>query len=606
MSINKFGIACRQTGFSLIEIIIAIAIFSIIIAGGLTGFIPVLNQNRQASEIIQANRLAEEGLEAVRSIRNRDFDLLSAGNKGIGISSNLWNFDNTSDTTGKFTRQISITAANRDAGGTLVTTGGNTDPDTWLVKSLITWNYSIGETKQFSLETILTNWRKPIPVGIDYDALIIYSDNTSFPRWRTYSTANNIFGTETTMPAIIGSPRNFVLKASPNSNELIAGTVSSAGILYIYCFDGFNWTQDWSTTVGGTATTRRFDIAYEKTSGKAVVLYSTNNATTNEMAFRTKNNTATCGSANWNSAISYNPLRTADIVQWVKLASDQRSGSNIIATIWADSASDLSAAIWNGTTFANEPSAVTEASLEVVSTAQDVDDFDLAYESLSGNLLVVWANSVGNDGTNGVRYRRCTGGTNTCTWSGISTPPTFKDDATNLDLASDPVSDNIVFTSIGNAGSDLQVGYWDGATWTNKANVDKSVGTPLAGTKLVASGFLVNGAASRYVVVYMDSSGNNISWYVANKKGSPSKQPDFVPSSPIGNPKKWIEIHPDLINQNTLMVIISDTNSDLFAKKLSMDASANFTWTNADGGSALELNLAQPIVKPFGFVYKRQ
>ena len=604
MLINKSGLACQQAGFSLIEIIIAIAIFSIIITGGLTGFIPILNQNRQSNEIIQANRLAEEGLEAVRSIRNRDFSLLSAGNKGIGISSNLWNFNGTSDTTGKFTRQIYITAANRDAGGTLVPTGGNTDPDTWLIKSLVTWNYSIGETKQFFLETVLTNWRKPIPVVIDYDAVIVYSDNTSFPRWRTYSTVNNTFGTETTMPAITGSPRNFVLKASPNNNELIAGTVSSAGVLYVYCFNGTNWTQDWSVTVGGTADTRRFDIAYEKTSGKAVVLYSTN--TTNEMAFRTKSGSATCGSANWNSAISYNPLRTSGIVQWVKLAPDQRSSSNIMATIWADSASDLSAAIWNGTTFANEPSSVTESSLEVVSTSQDVDDFDLAYESLSGDLLVVWANSAGNNGTNGARYRVCTGGTTTCAWGAVTIPPTFKDDSTNLDLASDPVSNDIVFASIGDAGSDLQIGYWNGSTWTNRANVDTSAGTPLAGTKLVASGFLENGATSRYVVAYMDSTGTSISWYVASKNGNPSKQKDFTPNSPIGNPKKWIELRPDLINQNTIMAIISDTNSDLFAKKLSMDASANFTWTEADSGSALELNLAQPIVKPFGFVYKKQ
>ena len=203
MSINT-------SGFSLIEIIIAIAIFSIIIAGGLTGFIPVLNQNRQSNEIIEANRLAEEGLEAVRSIRDRDFNLLSAGNKGIGVSSNLWNFSGTNDVSGKFTRQISITAANRDVGGTLINSGGTTDPDTWLIKSLITWNYSIGDTKQFSLETILTNWRKNI--GINYDGLVVYSDGTTKPPWRTYTTDSNIFSAEETLPNLVGSPRNFVVR----------------------------------------------------------------------------------------------------------------------------------------------------------------------------------------------------------------------------------------------------------------------------------------------------------------------------------------------------------------------------------------------------------
>ena len=600
MLINKSGLACQQGGFSLIEIIIAIAIFSIIIAGGLTGFIPVLNQNRQSNEIVEANRLAEEGLEAVRSIRNRDFNLLSAGNKGIGISSNLWDFSGTSDITDKFTRQISITAANRDASGTLITSGGTTDPDTWLIKSLISWNYSVGNPKQFSLETILTNWRKNI--GVDYNGLIVYSDGTTKPPWRTYNTNSNAFSTEATLPNLVGSPRNFVIRTSPQKIEAIAGTVTSSGVLYIYCFNGTTWTQDWSATVGGTATTRRFDIAYENTTGNAVVLYSTNTATTNELNFRKKLGASSCGSSSWDSATAFNPLRTSGVVQWVKMASNPKN--NLITTTWADSNSDLSASIWNGTIFQNEPSSVTESSLEVVSTSQDVDDFDLAYESISGDLMLVWSNSVGKNGTNGVRYRRCTGNSATCTWGSVTTPPTFTDDATNLDLTANPNSNEMVFASVGNAGSDLQIGYWSGSSWTNRANVDITSGTPLAGTKLVATGWLINGATTRYVVTYMDSGTvTGISWYTANGSGTPTKQTDFTATPAIGSPKKWVEIQMDPINHEQLMEIISDTNSDLFAKRLVMTSTSAFTWTNSDGGAALEVNLGQATVKPFGFAY---
>ena len=591
MFINKFG-------FSLIEIIIAIAIFSIIIAGGLTGFIPILNQNRQSNEIIQANRLAEEGLEAVRSIRNRDFNLLSAGNKGVGISSNLWNFNGTSDTAGKFTRQISITAANRDTNGILVATGGTTDPDTWLIKSLVTWNYSVGQTKQFSLDTILTNWRKNI--SVNYDGLIVYSDGTTQPPWRTYTTASDAFGSESTIPNLVGSPRNFIIRTSPKKTEAIAGTVTNSGILYIYCFNGTTWTQDWSATVGGTATTRRFDIAYETNSGKSVVLYSTNNSNSNELNFRTKSGSSSCGSSNWSTATNYDPLQTSSIIQWVKMASNPKN--NLIATTWADSNSNLSTSIWNGATFQNEPPSVTESSLEIVSSSQDVDDFDLVYESFSGDLMLIWANSAGKDKTNGVRYRQCTGNSANCAWGSVITPPTFADDATNLDLSANLNSDEIVFASIGNAKGNLQIGYWNGTSWTDTANVDTSSQTPFAGSKLVATGWLVSGGITRSIIVYADDKSNNVNWYLGNQ-GVFSLQTDFAISPKFSATQNWFEIAVDPKTKNQLMLTVADNNSDLFAKKLVMTSTPSFIWTNSDGGAALETNLSQLTVNPFWFAF---
>jgi len=594
-------VSIKNKGFSLIEVILAIAIFAIITNGGIANIIGVLGQNRQSGEIIKANNLAQEGLEAVRSIGNRDFNLLTSGTKGIGVSSNLWTFDGTSDITDKYTRQILISPISRDTYGTLVSSDGTIDSDTWLVKSTVNWNYSIGDIKQFSLETILTNWKRPI-ISVNYDALTVYSNSTTSLSWRTFTNSSNTFGTETTLPAALsGTPRSSVIKTSPKKIEAIAGTITSSGVLYIYCFDGNTWTQDWSVTVGGSALTRRFDIAYETNSGKAVVLYSTNTGTTNELNFRTKNNFSACGSG-WSSATNYNPLRTSGVVQWVKMTSDPRSSSNTIAALWADSASDLSASIWNGTTFANEPAAVTENSLEVVNISQDVDDFDLEYESLSGDLMLVWANSSGANNTNGVRYRTCTGGTTTCTWNTITTPPTFSDDATNLDLSSNPNSNEMVFASIGNDASDMQAGYWSGTAWTNNNNVDNSCETPLAGTKLVATGWLNSGATSRSIVVYNDNNSNNLGWFTGNG-GSFNKETDSSITPNFTDPQKWYEINVNPKSKDQLMFTVSDNSSDLFAKRLAMTATPSFVWTNSDGGTALETTLSQSTSKSFGFAY---
>jgi len=594
----------KNQGIALIEVILAIAIFAVITTGGITGFIPVLNQNRQSNEILQANRVAEEGLEAARSIRNRDFTLITNGTKGVGISSNLWTFSGTSDVTDDFTRQLIFSTASRDAGGTLVTSGGTTDPDTFLVKSLVSWIYSTGDTKNFSLDTILTNWKKPISSGVG-DALLLYGNGSvSTPYWRTYSTTSNTFTAKSTLSAIANSPRNFVVRTSPQKNEAIVGVANNTGTLYVYCFDGTTWTQDWSTTIGGTATTRRFDIAYENTSGKAVVLYSTNTATTNELSFRTKLGSSGCGSANWTSATNFNPVRTSDLISWVKMISNPTTSSNLIAASWVDWNKDLSAAIWNGTTFQNEMTSVGETKIEAINTGTtfpDSESFDLAYESVSGDLMTIWGISSGTNGVGGVRYRLCTGNSASCTWGSITTPPTWADDATNLDLSANPNTDEMVFASIGNAGSDLQTGYWSGVGWTNTANRDTSTYQPSAGTKLVATSWLTSGATKRNIIIYNDSGATNIGMYHCNSNTCTALDVGVTPV--FTSPQRWYELSSNPKSKDQLMFTLSDNASDLFAKRLVMSSTPAFTWTASDGSTQVETTLSQSIVKPFGFAW---
>lgn len=606
----KFG-NCRfsqyeDKGFSLIEVVISVALFALIAGGGISAIIVPLSSGRGSSEVSKATQLALEGLEAVRSIRNANFTNIVGGTKGVGVSSSLWSFIGTSDVTDKFSRSINISNARRDAGGTLVASGGVTDPDTFVVKSDVNWSYSTGDTRNVSMSTLLTNWHKTI--GGIFDGLIVYGRGTSInPSYRTYNTLLNVFGVQLTMPAVVGSPRNFVIRTSPTKNEAIAGMLSTDGKLYVNCFDGTNWTQDWSVVIGvGTTRTRPFDIAYENTSGKAVVLYSTNVATTNELNFRTKLGTSACGGANWSGATAFNPVRTTAAVSWVKMTSNPTVGNNLIAATWVDWQKDLSGAIWNGTTFGNEMISVGETKIEAINTGvsfPDVESFDLAYESLSGDLMTIWGTSTGTNRINGVRYRLCTGNSSTCTWGNVTTPPTFADDATNLDLSANPNSDEMVFASIGNAGSDLQVGYWSGSAWTNTANRDTSTRIPLAGTKLVATGWLNSGATKRSIVVYNDSRTTNIGWYVGNG-GVFTLQTDVGVTPVFANPQKWYEIAINPKSKDQLMFTLSDTGADLFAKRLTMTSVPAFTWTASDGSTQVEPNLPSNIVKPFGFVWR--
>lgn len=598
----------KKAGFSLVEVIVALAIFSIIAGTGLSSLVPVIQQNRQASEMVRANRLAEEGLEAARSVKNRNFYLLSNGTRGVGISTGgVWALMGTTDLTDKYTRWVSVSKARRDVGGSLVASGGVTDPDTFMVKSWVTWNYSIGQTKSFELNTILTNWKKKVE-GIDDDALLIYGNGTVSPSRRFYISPSNGLSTRAFMPLLVGTSGNFVIRTSPTKKEAIAGISSSNGNLYVYCYNGVTWTLDWTVGVGGSATTRRFDMAYETNSGDAVVLYSTNTATTNELAFRTKSGASTCGSANWAAATNFNPARTSGVISWVKLAPNPISSSNLIGALWVDWDKDLSGAVWNGTAYANEMTTVGDTKVEAINTGAtfpDVEAFDLAYESSSGDLMTVWGTSSGTDAINGVRYRVCPGNLATCTWGSVTTPPTFADDATNIDLSADPNSDYMVFASIGNAGADLQLGFWTGVGWTNTANADITSQAPLAGTKLVATGWLNNGITKRSIVVFNDAGNTGISYYTGNL-GVFTSLADVMTTPRLANPQKWYEMATDPLNKNQLMFAISDNGRDLFTKRLVMSAVPAYTWTDSGGGTAVELNLGNPLVKPFGFAWWQQ
>jgi len=599
LRIHREGnVNCYSGGFSIIEVVLAAGIFAIF-AVGIAGVVATgFTGGRQGEEQTKATQYASEGLEAVRSIRNQSFNnLVATASAGVTRFSNLWSLFNTSNAFEKYTRNIAIASVQRDGSGNIVASGGTVDPMTWKATSTVSWAASGARNNSVILSTYFSDFRKTI---LTSGGLLVYGDGTTTPKQRTYDTTNDLFNTQT--PAATSSSGvTFTLRTSPNKTEVVAGFVTAAGVLNIMCFDGSAWTLDWSTTVGGTGTTRPFDIAYETNSGNVMVLYSNNVVTTNEMAYRTKPSSSGCGAANWSSATNLTAARTNGIVQWIRLAWDKRTSSNLISAIWADNASDLSAAVWSGSAWGNEPGAALATTLQTVAASQDVEDFDVEYESVSGDVMVVWGiTAVAN--ANGVRYATCTGGTSACTWSGILTPPTFVDDATNLDISANPNSDEIVFASIGNNQNDLQIGYWDGGTWTNTANADTSCNGPVAGSKLVSTGWLISGATTRSVVRYADQGSSAIDWYTGNG-GTFTKQADFTQSpAPSGPIYYQVEMNP--LTKDQLMSLVSDGASSMFAKRLVMDATPTFTWTNSDG-AVLVSTLPQGINSPYSFAFWR-
>lgn len=430
--------------------------------------------------------------------------------------------------------------------------------------------------------------------------LIIYGDGTNVPKFRTYNNNNDTFSAETsTFTATVGP--TWIIRTSPVNHTAIAGYYDSTGSLIVMCFDGTNWTQEFIAESGGVGNRHRNDINFEKTSGDAMVIYSKGSHVLGQLGYRTKSGSTGCGSANWSGESLLDPLRTSNDIMYVKLAQDRRAGSDILAVTWVDTSEDISAKIWNGSSWVNEPSAVSDNNVERISSSHDIENMDIEYESLSGDLMLVWSNATGANGTNGVRYRTCSGGIATCTWGAVTTPPTFLDDATTLDISANPNSNEMVFASIGNAGGDLQLGYWSGSVWTDTANVDTSCTVPYTASKLVTTGWVTSASTTRSVIVYSDLNSGNINWYTGNA-GVFTRQPDFVVNPTMAISRGYMDIYMDPVERSQLMYVTSDNAADLFAKKLSMTGTSTLTWTNSDG-AALETTLPQVISSPFSFAF---
>lgn len=439
--------------------------------------------------------------------------------------------------------------------------------------------------------------------GLDIANVLIYGDGSNVPKYRSYNKVTDQLSAETgTFVATVGP--TWIVRTAPNRHIAFAGYYDSTGTLTVMCFDGTNWNEEFKAPSGGVGNRHRFDIAYENTTGDALIVYSKGEHVFSQLGYRTKPGTAGCGAAGWSGESLFNPARTANDIMYVKLAVDGRASSNIIAMSWIDTSDDISAAIWNGTAFVNEPTAVTDNNVEKISASHDVENYDLEYESLSGNLMLVWANGNGSNGTNGVRYRRCTGGTATCTWGAVTTPPTFADDASNLDMAANPDTNEIVFASIGDAGGDLQLGYWNGTSWINTANADTSCNVPFTGSKLVATGWLKNASTTRSIVVYSDLNSQNINWYTGN--GSTfTRQSDFTPTPLMATGRGYMDIQMSPIDSNMLMFGTSDSAGDLHVKRLNMTTAGALQWSNPLS-TAVETTLPQTISSPFSFAWWHQ
>lgn len=147
LNIKKVMPTVRQ-GFSLVEVIIASAILSIIVGYAATGLVRSHGYLTNSGNKYRAEVLAEEGLEAARNIRDNSFANLADGTYGISSSGSAYSFSGSQDTKDIFTRKVYVSTINSK---------------TKEIKSEIKWTDS-GGNQTISLSDQLTDWRKIKPL----------------------------------------------------------------------------------------------------------------------------------------------------------------------------------------------------------------------------------------------------------------------------------------------------------------------------------------------------------------------------------------------------------------------------------------------------------
>ncbi len=152
-----------QSGQSLIEILIAMAIFSLITSSSVFLVLDAFISARQGGERTRATAMASEGIEATKSIHNRGWKYLTDGDHGIQINTDnpsnpYWEFNGSQNSIDQFTRIINVSSVNRDVTGDIIESGGTSDIDTKKITCSVTWEFTPNRTNNVVLSSYSTNY----------------------------------------------------------------------------------------------------------------------------------------------------------------------------------------------------------------------------------------------------------------------------------------------------------------------------------------------------------------------------------------------------------------------------------------------------------------
>jgi prepilin-type N-terminal cleavage/methylation domain-containing protein len=251
---NKiFRLRSRQAGFSLIELIVAVAVFGILASGVIYVVTNSYTNFYGTGDKQSLAEFAQEGLEATRSIRESSWQYIENNldaNLGIAKNANdVWEFAGSSNTFGDLTRVITIASVSRDSNGEVVASGGVDDPMT----KKVTVTVSGAGIQDYVLNSYLTHWANRIWEQTDWSG----SDGTEFWSYEDQvNSSSSIDGVSTAGQLALSFAAIHGWAWGDDLVE-IASTSWSC-----YAYNGVvDDTNDYFYWTDGISTTRQYDIS---------------------------------------------------------------------------------------------------------------------------------------------------------------------------------------------------------------------------------------------------------------------------------------------------------------------------------------------------------
>jgi Tfp pilus assembly protein PilV len=355
----------EHKGFSLVEVVLAGAVFGLLVSALVTAYLFGQEATATAGQRARAEGLADEGLEAVRNIRDDNYSNLTDGNHGLAIAGGIWTFSGVSDATDIFTRQVAISSV---------------DADRKLVVSTVSWQQTPQRTGSVSATTYLTNWSGSVPPT--RPGMLAYADTTvnggDGVVYKTLNTAG-VWSAPASVPDIAAPDNELVVRtqlyASSTRNEKILVTkhvqAGAGNDQYIFAqvWDGATWGNKVQLGTGWTGTAESdaqdFDGAYLN-NGDFILVFD--------------DNTTTPKYVTWDGA-SWTPAPLLGVVTglpattvggnpvWITV--ENRPGTDQVMMAVLDASSDVNTALFDGTLWDLLP--VEHTATSPTATAQGVD-----------------------------------------------------------------------------------------------------------------------------------------------------------------------------------------------------------------------------------------